>query len=97
LRVDQIDLRAACHISAEKQELINVTMPQRITKNFTSRMGLFQSIASIFSIISSVGRGRTSSALRFSCNYSGELAPRMTLDVFGFLATHAKARALGVV
>jgi hypothetical protein len=58
----------------------------------TTGVGLLSKIASIFSIISGVNFGITSIALRLSMTCSGFDAPRMTVDVFGFLASHARAR-----
>ena len=66
-------------------------------KKHTVGTGLLSKIFSIFSMISGVSLGRTSNALRFSRTCSGFDAPRMTVDVLGFLATHASASAVGVV
>lgn len=63
----------------------------------TTGDGLLSSIFSIFSIISSVSRGRTPNAFKFSVTCSGLVAPRMTVEVFGFFATQARASAAGVV
>jgi hypothetical protein len=51
-------------------------------------------MASILSMISGVSLGMTSSAFRLSRTCSGFEAPRMTVLVFGFLATHASARCV---
>ena len=59
--------------------------------------GLLSRIFSIFSITSGVNLGMTSIALRFSMICSGLDAPRMTVDVLGFFAIHAKASAVTVV
>jgi len=56
--------------------------------------GLFCRISSILAMISGVNLGMTSRALRFSSTCSGLDAPRMTVDVFGFTATHARARCV---
>ena len=58
----------------------------------TTGVGLLSRIASIFCIISGVNFGITSIALRLSMTCSGFDAPRMTVDVFGFTASHARAR-----
>ena len=60
-------------------------------------LGRFPRIASTFSIIAGVRRGRTSSALRLSITCWGLDAPRITVDVCGCLAIHASASAVGVV
>lgn len=58
---------------------------------------MFCKIASIFSNTSGVNLGKTSIALRFSVTCSGEVAPRMTVEVLGLRATQASARAAVVV
>jgi len=59
--------------------------------------GTLPRIFSIFSSTSGVNFGMTSMALRFSVICSGLDAPRMTVDVLGFFATHANASAETVV
>lgn len=63
----------------------------------TTGVGLLARILSIFAIISGVSLGMTSRALRLSTICWGRVAPKMTVDVLGFLATHARAKAVGVV
>lgn len=63
----------------------------------TGASGLFPNILSILFNSSSVNLGTTSIALRFSKICSGLLAPNITVEVFGYLATHAKASAEIVV
>lgn len=62
------------------------------TQRRTQGEGLFPTISSIFSRTAGVSLGMTSSALRLSKTCSGLDAPRMTVEVFGFRATHASAR-----
>jgi hypothetical protein len=45
---------------------------------------------------SSVILGRTFSASRFCSSCGTEVTPRMIVEVFGFLASHARASAVGV-
>lgn len=63
----------------------------------TTGAGVFSRILSIFSNTSGVNFGMTSMALRFSKICSGLDAPRMTVEVLGFFATQARARAETVV
>jgi hypothetical protein len=63
----------------------------------TKLSGAEPRIFSIFSIITGVNLGMTSRALRFSRTCSGLDAPRMTVEVLGFFATQARARADMVV
>lgn len=62
----------------------------------TSILGLLPNIASICSIISSVIFGSTSSAFKFCNSCAGEDTPRMTVEVLGSFATHARASAVAV-
>jgi hypothetical protein len=66
-------------------------------KQRTKLSGAEPRIFSIFSIITGVNLGITSRALRFSRICSGLDAPRMTVEVLGFFATQARARADMVV
>ena len=52
---------------------------------------MFCKISSIFSRTGGVSFGITSRAFKFSRTCSGLDAPRMTVLVFGFAATHASA------
>ena len=63
----------------------------------TNGAGLFCRISSISAKISGVSFGKTSIALRFSMTCSGFEAPRMTVEVLGWRATQARARAAVVV
>ena len=60
--------------------------------NVDSCSGLFPKISSILLSISGVNFGMTSNAFKLSATCSGFDAPRITVLVYGFFATHAKAR-----
>jgi hypothetical protein len=69
-------------------------------KNSLRRTCASGSLSKIFSILcnnSGVNLGIISMALRFSMICSGLDAPRMTVEVLGFFATHAKASTETVV
>ena len=96
----------ACHIypkeACRKTAGRNVVSEKKVQmkkrrRQRTSSSGLLSKIFSILSITSGVNLGMTSMALRFSVTCSGLDAPRMTVDVLGFFATHAKASAETVV
>ena len=65
---------------------------ERGTITHTASSGLFPKISSTVSKIAGVNFGMTASAFRLSVTCSGLDAPRMTVEVLGLVATHAKAR-----
>jgi len=103
LKFSQTYPKAVVHNSALHKPHIWSTSSQTKKKEEKSKeirtgaSGALPKIFSIFSKTSRVNFGITSSALRFCLTCSGFDAPRITVDVLGFLATHARARALTVV
>ena len=89
------------------QDLADRKMAKKVVKSIagkdsernvhTSASGVFDKIWSILRRISGVSLGTTSIALRFSVICSGFDAPRITVAVFSFFATHARANAVVLV
>ena len=71
-----------------------VMITSKLLHSLTHGAGLLSKIFSIFSSISGVILGITSSAFRLSVTCSGFDAPRMTVLVLGLAATQASARCV---